>query len=543
MNQQPPTDQETKRVSTPPTEELPIQVQALLNHQLFGTSCKYDIGYKTILLTDRTRSYQYELEDKLTSIDRRPLIAYIWYPTTEPTQQMQFANYFDPEIDEAILSDSDDQESNRLIQNWVDDYQTYSERKYRHTLDNQIQKQMIDFQKEEIEYDEEVIRQEYEHKVKALWHYRIAVTKQPQPFGTDLPVIIYHHGAGSSPIDNHIVCEYLASQGFVVIAASFQNHEEPDLGTADYKTALADIQVILSQKENIINADWTNIMMLGHSLGAQNLLVTITNPDIPINHGFSLDTTQDYVEIHSNTWNFVEEVLQERDTTGSVVFAARKDAIFQLGMKLEQLNRYFLTFSKLSHDQYITIGHIGFLMMGYGSPIDEFTSLVDQIRSYMQTRTVDVTAPLPDSVNVELYPGGATGADVDITYSKPTALQLFHYIITKDTDRVIAVLNELQHQLGDQVTGLLTSNFAKSIITHFSYRGDDNQASRYFKYFESLLETRLYSAYFSTFLIDQRFKQLDITEDLEAFYNLDPDNREQLKSAWKTFLDNIVVLS
>ena len=49
-----------------------------------------------------------------------------------------------------------------------------------------------------------------------------ACTRDAPVHGADHPLVLYHSGAGSSFEDDAVLCEFLASHGYVVIGSAFQ---------------------------------------------------------------------------------------------------------------------------------------------------------------------------------------------------------------------------------------------------------------------------------------------------------------------------------
>lgn len=85
----------------------------------------------------------------------------------------------------------------------------------------------------------------------------------------NFPIIIYHHGSRGTAFDNHVMAEYLASHGFIVIAGNFnlpfENHDYGFTENDPYDTRLSESLIDFAQ-----NLDSkAKIGFIGHSWGAQ----------------------------------------------------------------------------------------------------------------------------------------------------------------------------------------------------------------------------------------------------------------------------------
>lgn len=111
------------------------------------------------------------------------------------------------------------------------------------------------------------------------------------------PCIVYHHGAQSAPYDNNVFCEYMASNGFIIVSA---NYNLPNKGRSkslitatdsDFDN-LTDMQFVLEQTKKMQNIDTTNMTAVGHSWGAQTLIrYDNTNLSKPFKKIVSLHTS------------------------------------------------------------------------------------------------------------------------------------------------------------------------------------------------------------------------------------------------------------
>ena len=101
------------------------------------------------------------------------------------------------------------------------------------------------------------------------------------------PVVVYAPGSNTPAIQNERLCEYLASQGYIVIAS-------PSWGRlGELETAARDLEFLSAYARTLPNADARRVALMGHSLGGVAVvLVASRNPSISA--VVSLDGTMVY---------------------------------------------------------------------------------------------------------------------------------------------------------------------------------------------------------------------------------------------------------
>ncbi len=98
------------------------------------------------------------------------------------------------------------------------------------------------------------------------------------------PVIILGQGYYyESPISHLILCEYLASHGYIVITCPLfgTNTKAIELNMIDFETQVKDLEFLLSKATELPNVDINNIAALGFDLGAMSAtLMQMRNSNI-----------------------------------------------------------------------------------------------------------------------------------------------------------------------------------------------------------------------------------------------------------------------
>lgn len=186
-----------------------------------------------------------------------------------------------------------------------------------------------------------------------------ACVRDAPPARGPFPLVIYHAGAGSSFEDNAVLCEYLASHGFVVLGSAFQVQSGESFNTDNRDGSARDLDFLITHARQLPNVDWDHIGLVGHSAGAQAALVYGSQPHSVVDAVVSLDTTQDYRGVNDPMWQFTPQVLKNaRHFRCPLLVAAGPHAFFELADSLRGAERYYLTLKDMDHNDYISQGCI-----------------------------------------------------------------------------------------------------------------------------------------------------------------------------------------
>ena len=90
--------------------------------------------------------------------------------------------------------------------------------------------------------------------------------------------MIYHAGHGSSFEDNSVLCEFLASHGYVVFGSAFQEPSGASFNVDGKQTSARDMEFLIAYAKQLPNADWHHVGVIGHSGGAHAALITGRRP-------------------------------------------------------------------------------------------------------------------------------------------------------------------------------------------------------------------------------------------------------------------------
>jgi pimeloyl-ACP methyl ester carboxylesterase len=237
--------------------------------------------------------------------------------------------------------------------------------------------------------------------LKRLWAAPTACTRDAKPLERKGPVVVYHGGADSSYEDNSVLCEFLASHGYVVLGSAFQDASGATLDVDGGEGSERDLAFLVAYAGRLPYADWGRIAVAGHSFGAQAVLKYALRESSPVDAVVCLDTRQDYVGLSdSRGWRIVPAVLAA--PTGrapALLLAANAYGIFALADTRGGSQRTYLTFRDLGHNDYISQGIIRRLLPKWpesgegeprptpppGSPEASYEALCGYVLAFLDT--------------------------------------------------------------------------------------------------------------------------------------------------------------
>jgi|GEM_PF-5422364 len=188
------------------------------------------------------------------------------------------------------------------------------------------------------------------------------------PVNVSLPLIFYHHGAQSSPFDNVLFCEYMASHGYTVISSNFlwPIDGKPHLGNSDQ---LNDIIFLLKHMKELSGFETPDIIAAGHSWGGQALILYDTLKNKPFKKIIAFHTTLEDKPVNQaiKMWPGLMAALQTKSdlmSTPTFLFAPQyriKDGFDYLPYRENKATPYtFITVNTdfISHDGFVLLGNL-----------------------------------------------------------------------------------------------------------------------------------------------------------------------------------------
>ena len=294
------------------------------------------VGFRSSWELDSSRTYQTTFDDKTryaAGKAPRPVLVNVWYPAQPagPARPMRHGGYFE--------IGSDDPRLGRFAAKLA-------------------------------EYARGVVSQELFGKPAAalsareatflqrLWATPTACTRDARPLGRKGPVVVYHGGADSSYEDNSVLCEFLASHGYVVVGSAFPDAAGRSFDIDGGDGSAGDLAFLIGYAGRLPFADWGHVAVAGHSAGARAVLQYASRAATPVDAVVCLDSRQDYSRLSdSRRGPFTSAVVESgRDRGTALLLAANAYAIFELADALGGSERDYLTFRDLGHNDYISQG-------------------------------------------------------------------------------------------------------------------------------------------------------------------------------------------
>ena len=207
----------------------------------------FQVGYKDTIIIKQNESYNF-----YNYKGGKPFFISMWYPAENDTnisylKQKEYWNYSATEGTQTI-SDS----LKHLYKEVLKDYGICT---------NHNNLKTIKFRKNQQGIFDSIIQTQ------------VFAKKNLNVLNRKFPCIIYHHGAGGSSDDNTVFCEYLASQGWVVISSNYHWPIENE-GLANYHSNTSfdfcsDVKFVSDFAASLQHVDEEKMVYSGHSAGGQ----------------------------------------------------------------------------------------------------------------------------------------------------------------------------------------------------------------------------------------------------------------------------------
>ena len=292
----------------------------------------FNVGFEHYLIIDSTRNYQIE-NDFTNQLVYRPIPVSIWFPAVvdnKNSKQLTVLDYLE------VLKEEEESKKlpNELLLDWFSDLGGETPQSRAHLSE----------------------------KVNALSNATFLEGK--------FPVVVYAPSYQASSIENFVLFEYLASNGFVVISSPSRGTSTRWLEggtTKDMETQSRDVELLLKEIHKYENIDFDRIALMGFSFGGLSNAITVMK-NKKINALVSLDGTERYnyavlekspyfdldsfnvPYIHFAQKNIPEEVL------ASDRIPAELNYKFQLYDSLKYNDAYSYKLHDLTHSHFGSIG-------------------------------------------------------------------------------------------------------------------------------------------------------------------------------------------
>jgi pimeloyl-ACP methyl ester carboxylesterase len=453
------------------------------------------VGFKTSWQLDYSRRYNMTFDDKTTYAPGkapRPILVNVWYPANKvrDATPMPYRGYLDIQSADPLLAK---------------------------------------FSTKLVDYDRGIIAKEvmgkpakeYTDREKRLLDQfldtQTACIRNAPPAGGKFPLVIYHSGYGSSFEDNSVLCEFLASHGFIVLGSAFQEPRGSSFNVDGGRTSGGDMGFLIAHARQLPGADWSHVGVVGHSGGAHATLTFAAQANAPVDAVVSLDTTQDYHGLKAPGWEeMIATVKNSKHFTCPLLMVAGPHAFFELADTLQKARRYYLTIKDMGHDDYISQGGIGRerrYQLHHGDPKQTsqaraeekaaleraragYQALCRYILRFLQAELKGDAAGKEflakqyrdtrlggDQPHVEYMPEGRTGADPykEDSALPPTPRQLRPFLREQGVAKTIAVFKRFRKEAPSNP--IYFPNFELNLVSDLLDQGKTRDAIAFRDYF------------------------------------------------------------
>ena len=237
------------------------------------------VGYRCLYRLDHTRQDDPEFvtdPTKLPAHRPRPILIYVWDPARKTgAKPREYRQDLDVSSDNALLA-------------------PFVKRLSRH---------VVNVVSEETVGNEPAYRTPAETAAfERLMAARTFAVKDAPPASGRFPVVIHHPGLNGVPDDRSVLCELLASHGYVVLSSAYPNYYAEGVGIgSDLHTSFRDLEFLSRFARELPFADADRLGAMGHSWGAIAVLFWAALPDSPLRAFVTRDSGFEYISVEDCT--------------------------------------------------------------------------------------------------------------------------------------------------------------------------------------------------------------------------------------------------
>jgi hypothetical protein len=302
---------------------------------------RHAVGYRTLYRLDHSRQYDPEFatdSTKLPAHKPRPIYIAVWYPAQKTdAKPMEYRQYLDASSDDPLFAPF----AKRLSRHWV------------------------------AVVSEETVGKEPAYGTSAetaaferLMATKTFAVKDAPPAEGRFPVVIHHPGLSGVADDSSVLCEMLASHGYVVLCSAYPNWYAEGVGiSSDLHTSFRDMELLIRYARELPFADADRLGAMGHSWGAIAVLHWAALADSSLRAYVTLDSGFEYGSVED--CGFEPLIFHMRTNKGNIRAASlrfasteRKPNFDLLDPHLTHSPRYGVAVSGLTHNDFVMHGAI-----------------------------------------------------------------------------------------------------------------------------------------------------------------------------------------
>jgi hypothetical protein len=299
------------------------------------------VGYRSLYRLDHTRQYDPDFvtdATKLPAHKPRPMYIAVWYPAQKTdAKPMEYRQYLDASSGDPLIAPF----AKRLSRHWV------------------------------AVVSEETVGKEPAYRTPAetaaferLMATKTIAVKDAPPAEGRFPVVIHHPGLSGVADDSSVLCEMLASHGYVVLCSAYPNWYAEGVGiSSDLHTSFRDFEFLSRYARELPFADVDRLGATGHSWGAIAVLHWAALADTSLRAFVTLDSGFEHGSIEDTGAEML--ICHMKANKGNIRAAAlrfasteRKPNFDLLEPHLTHAPRYGVAVAGLTHNDYVMHGAI-----------------------------------------------------------------------------------------------------------------------------------------------------------------------------------------
>ena len=387
--------------------------------------------------------------------------------------------------------------------------------------------------------------------LKKLWATKTSSIKNGEPAEGKFPVIVLGQGLYyESPLSQFVLCEYLASHGFVVITSPLVGtyYRLVNINPNDVETQIRDMEFLLSVAANLPYADKEKIGVGGYDLGGiSGLLFCMRHPEVRA--FFSLDCSilyPHYTGLPNTHQNYNEELftipLMHLTQTRFVNYYRAQDNITSLYDRKKYGDSYLLLIPTSNHGDFTSYANFNITnpVPGYWGEVSTNSKVVSKIvcesaLSFFQTYLLDKIESINNLKN-SLEKFNQNNFEVTFEMKKgetppPSKEYIVNAFIEKGVENTILEIEKYKKVYTDSL--LFDENVLNWLGYHFLYWwGREAEAIELFKFITSIYpnSANAYDSLAEAFLVLGEEGQA--IKNYEKSLELNPENqnaKDQLK--------------
>jgi len=286
----------------------------------------YEVGFSTYKTYDDSRFY-IRGEDTIS----RPLLIHFWYPAQGKSigHTLDFKHYIDLiALREDFGKSTSDIDNNSFY--YVKAYSDFAKSNF--GLDTSTSAQMI---------------------LDSPVYAKNGIP--PLQTGSELPLLIYAPSNSKASVQNHMLCEYLASHGFMIlsVASAGPNSIQREKIEESTMAQVTDMEYILSYCEDSLGINYASLGLFGYSSGG-NAITIFQMRNEQVGAVLSLDGGQEY-GAYMGLYNIPDFNLNKANVPYcSIVNNYENFSIYPLYNSILSTEKYIYRMPHLDHNGFIS---------------------------------------------------------------------------------------------------------------------------------------------------------------------------------------------